>query len=69
LTGETSKVRIELSPSEKFENDTFLPVLDCLILELNKRGQSYENVFSKFEVLAKLHSLSTDEIMEKGKRT
>ena len=48
----------------KFRIHTYLPIIDLLITELNRRGEAYEEISSKFTFLIKLGHLSAEEITE-----
>ena len=58
-----SSPQMELTQSEKFRIDNFLPVIDQFIAALEQRLGAYELISSRFGFLRKLDVLSQEEIM------
>lgn len=52
--GELRDNEIKLSPKEKFRNQTFIPIIDSLIIELNKSIAVYEEINKKFSFIFQL---------------
>ena len=53
-----------LDASAKFRVHTYLPIIDSLITELNRRGEAYEEISTRFTFMIKLVHMNTDEIMK-----
>ena len=59
---------IELTGRDKFRVNTSNVILDDLMVELQKRCRSYENVDQKFSIITRFNDLhSTEEIRTKSK--
>lgn len=58
---------VSLSPKDKFRIETFLPVIDSLLTEMNKRLGAYEMLSGRFGFLTD-DSLSHEQIEEKAKQ-
>jgi len=59
---EGSAVHTVLDASASFRVNTYLPIIDSLITELNKRGEAYEEISTRFTFLNKLTRMNTEEI-------
>ncbi|XP_068235590.1 uncharacterized protein [Palaemon carinicauda] len=53
---------VQLSPSEKYRTQTFLPIIDQFIYFLGQRLEAYKQILSKFSVFRHLQRLSSDEL-------
>ncbi|XP_065668020.1 52 kDa repressor of the inhibitor of the protein kinase-like [Hydra vulgaris] len=53
---------VDLTSSQKFKIQNFLPVIDTFISNLNKRLSAYELVYQRFGFLRKIEQLSDQEI-------
>jgi hypothetical protein len=53
---------VDLTSSQKFKIQNFLPVIDTFISNLDKRLSAYELVYQRFGFLRKLDQLSNEEI-------
>ena len=53
---------VQLSPSEKYRTETFLPVIDQFIASLDQRLQAYKQISSQFNFFSHLKELSSDEL-------
>ena len=53
--------------ADKFRIETFIPIIDAIITELNKREQAYHDIDNKFSYFAQLQTLSNDEIIARSK--
>lgn len=53
---------VQLSPSEKYRTETFLPVIDQFIASLDQRLQAYKDISSQFSFFSHLKELSSDEL-------
>jgi len=53
---------VQLSPSEKYRTETFLPIIDQFIASLDQRIQAYKDISSKFSFFRHLKELSSDEL-------
>jgi hypothetical protein len=51
--------------STKFRIQTYLPIIDSLITELNRRGKAYEEISSRFTYLIKLDELNAGQNSER----
>ncbi|KAL5502781.1 hypothetical protein EMCRGX_G009603 [Ephydatia muelleri] len=58
----------EMSPSQKFKVESFLPVIDKLIICLNQRLQAYDKVTDLFGFLHRLDTADSAEIEEATKK-
>ena len=56
----------ELTPSQKFHVESFLPVIDQFLVSLGQRLSAYELVYSRFGFLGQLEHLSSNEISDQG---
>ena len=54
----------DLDASQTFKINTFLPIMDSLIMELNKRSDAYKDVNNRFSFLLKLRDLTNEQILE-----
>ncbi|XP_037797211.1 uncharacterized protein LOC119592460 [Penaeus monodon] len=53
---------VELSPSEKYRTQSFLPVIDQFITSIDQRLQAYKDISSKFSFFNHLKELSSDDL-------
>lgn len=61
-------VEAELSPSDKFKIENFLPVVDMFTTSLTQRLSAYEVVSGRFGFLRHLETLSKEEIENNAKK-
>ena len=57
--------KVLLSKSERFKEETFLPVLDTLISELTKCAEVYSEIRNLFSFFSKLKTIGSDELNKK----
>ncbi len=58
----SSAEEVLLSKSEKFEVETFLPILDTLIFELTKRAEAYSQIGNLFSFFRELKTIVSDAL-------
>lgn len=51
---------------QKFKDETYLPIIDSLNIELKKRAEAYENINSRFNFLVNLRQLDKKQIMQQS---
>ena len=54
----------DLDASQTFKINIFLPIMDSLIMEWNKRSDAYKEVNNRFSFLLKLRDLTNEQIVE-----
>ena len=54
---------LQLTQSDKFRIENFLPVIDQFVTALEQRLHAYELISSRFSFMRKLDVLSSQEIM------
>lgn len=54
-----------LNKSEKFKVETFLPILDTLIVELTRRAEAYSQIGNLFSFLSELKTITSDALKTK----
>ena len=59
---------VQLSPSEKYRTESFLPVIDKFIASLDQRLQAYKQISSQFSLFSHLKQLSSDELQAVAKQ-
>lgn len=55
---------VQLSPSEKYRTQTFLPIIDQFVSSLGQRLEAYKQISSKFSFFRHLQRLSSDELCD-----
>lgn len=58
----------QMKPRDRFRTAVFLPILDSLITQLDKRRDSYESLSKRFEIFRNLHNKEHEDIIEQAKR-
>jgi len=56
------------SNTDKMENETFIPIMDALILQLNKRKEAYTKLCDKFGFFSDLENIEASELRNKAQK-
>lgn len=68
LADDSRGVESDMDPRTKFRTGIFLPIIDSLISQLNKRRQCYETLSSRFEIFSNFVTKETDDLTEQAER-
>jgi hypothetical protein len=63
---ESRENEVELTGRESFKVNTFFVILDCLLTELERRGQAYSEFVSRFQSLTHIVTLDTSLLVNKA---
>ncbi|GFX77354.1 hypothetical protein TNCV_5064801 [Trichonephila clavipes] len=56
-----------MSPRKRFRAGVFLPIIDNLVAQLNKRRDCYEVLNTRFEIFRNLHENEQEKVTKQAK--
>lgn len=57
---------VKFSNSDKMKNETFIPIMDALVLQLNKRKVAYTKLCDEFGFFWDLENIKPSELRKKS---
>lgn len=58
----------QMDPRDKFRSGVFLPIIDSLVTELNKRRDCYEALNTRFQIFRNLHEKEPQDLTNQAKK-